>query len=266
MLKARWQQKFFQLQSWIHYWLEGVNEHSLHAPFAYSLYQEVIKPCHGEIAAVEALRQRLLRSDEQLETLDLGAGSSMSSSKRRKVSSIARHSLTPASFSCLLYRLVIFTKAQHILELGTSLGINTLYLAAAAPSGNVHSLEGCPKTASIADRHFKEMAACCVKLHTGNIDDTLPQLLKEELPSVDLAYLDANHTKEATLRYFNWLLPHLHEHSVVVVDDIHWSAEMHEAWSVLCQHPSVSLSLDLYEAGLLFFRTGMQRQHYVVVY
>lgn len=266
MFQTRWQQKFFQAQAWLRYWLEAVNEHSLHAPFVYSLYQEVIKPSQGEIAAVEALRERLLRCPDELEVLELGAGSSMHRSNKRKVSSIARHSLTPARFSCLLYRLMLFTKSKNVLELGTSLGLNTLYLAAAAPSGSIHTLEGCPQTSALAAKHFRQMAACCVQLHTGNIDELLPTLLKEQLSSIDMAYLDANHTKEATLRYFNWLVPHLHEASVVVVDDIHWSADMQQAWASLRQHKAVSLSLDLYEAGLLFFRPGMARQHYAVVY
>lgn len=266
MYRALWQQKIFQAGAWLRYWLDAVNEHSLQAPFVYELYQQVIKPCNGDLAAAEALRQRLLTSDEQLEIRELGAGSCISNGNNRKISSIARHSLTPSNFSCLLYRLALYTKASNMLELGTSLGINTLYLASAAPNGNIHTIEGCPNTSRLAAKHFRDMAAGYINLHTGNIDNLLPDLLQQQLSSVDLAYLDANHTKEATLRYFEWLQPCLHHESVVVIDDIHWSEGMQEAWLNLCQHPSVSLSLDLYEAGLLFFRPGIQKQHYVVAY
>lgn len=263
---AQWQKKWFQARAWLHHWLRAVNEHSLHAPFVYELYQQVIKPPVKKAAPLEALRQRLLTSTERLEMLELGAGSSISSSNIRTVSSIARHSLTPLRFSSLLYRLVRHQKAKTILELGTSLGINTLYLAIAAPSGKIHTLEGCPQTAALAARNFQEQNLRNISLHQGNIDDLLPPLLGKELSRIDLAYLDANHTYEATLRYFEWLLPCLHKDSVVVVDDIHWSEDMQEAWKVLCQHQAVSLSLDLYEAGLLFFCPGMQRQHYVLQY
>lgn len=259
-----WQQKLFQARAWLSYWLEAVNEHSLHPPFAYQLYRQVIRPTAANLPAVEALRQQLLLSPDIIHMRELGAGSSVSNSTSRKVSSIARHSLTPARFSALMYRLVQLSNARTILELGTSLGLNTLYLAAAAPSGVVHTLEGCPQTAALASRNFKTLNAQNIQLHTGNIDELLPPLLQNQLQSVDLAYLDANHTYEATLRYFNWLLPHLHPESVVVVDDIHWSPGMQKAWLELCQHPTVSLSLDLFEAGLLFFRPGMHRQHYVV--
>ncbi|WP_224995661.1 O-methyltransferase [Cesiribacter sp. SM1] len=266
MLQTQWQQKWFQARAWLQYWLHAVNEHSLQAPFVYQLYQQVVKPPVKRVPEIENLRQRLLASPERLEMHELGAGSSISRSNIRPVSSIARHSLTPVRFSSLLYRLVRHIKARNILELGTSLGINTLYLAIASPSGRIHTLEGCPNTAALAASHFQELNLRNISLHTGNIDEQLPLLLEQQLSSVDLAYLDANHTYSATLRYFEWILPHLHDDSVVVVDDIHWSADMQQAWLTLCQHPRVSLSIDLYEAGLLFFRPGLQRQHYVVEY
>ncbi|AHM63288.1 O-methyltransferase-like protein [Flammeovirgaceae bacterium 311] len=266
MLQAQWRKKWFQARAWLHYWLRAVNEHSLHAPFVYGLYQQVIKPPVKKNARIEALRQRLLNSTDRLEMHELGAGSSISSSNIRPVSGIARHSLTPVRFSSLLYHLVQHQEAKTILELGTSLGINTLYLATAAPDGMVHTLEGCPRTAALAVQNFQEQNLSNIALHVGNIDSTLPKLLNKELSRIDLAYLDANHTYEATIRYFEWILPCLHRNSVVVVDDIHWSEPMQQAWSVLCQHQAVSLSLDLYEAGMLFFRPGMQKQHYVLEY
>ena len=266
MQQLVWSKKLFQARAWISHWLEAVNEHSLHAPFVYDLYRQVIKPAKGEIDAIESLRADLRQSDKQIEMVELGAGSSISRSNIRKVSSIARHSLTPPPFSALLYRLAQYTESQNILELGTSLGLNTLYLAAAAPQGTIHTLEGCPATASLAAKHFQKLQADNIALHVGNIDRLLPELLQKQLPSVDLAYLDANHTHEATLRYFEWLHPHLHDQSIVVVDDIHWSAGMQEAWEILRRHPSVSLSLDLYEAGLLFIRPGLKAQHYVLEY
>lgn len=264
MRAIRWQQKYFQASAWLQYWLEAVNEHSLHAPFVFDLYRQVIRPAALPLAPIEALRRQLCTSREQITIRELGAGSSINTSKTRTLADIARHSLTPARFSGLLYRLVQYTGAKNILELGTSLGLNTLYLAAAAPEGNIHTLEGCPQTAALAARHFQQLQATQIHLHVGSIDERLPTLLQQQLNRLDLAYLDANHTEAATLRYFEWLLPHLHQDAVVVVDDIHWSAGMQKAWQQLSQHPAVSLSLDLYEAGLLFFRPGMQKQHYVI--
>lgn len=267
-------QKIFQARSYIHYWLAAVNQHSLHPPFVYQLYTRAIKPDQKEPAfsSIEQIRQSLLKDHTVIQLSEHGAGSSVNRHPVRAISDIARNSLTPPSFSRLLYRLIRHMQASTILELGTSLGINTLYLAAAAPAGKVYTLEGCPQTAATAQKIFEQHHASPdaetgnIELIQGPIDDTLPRLLAQQALKIDGAYLDANHTYEASIRYFEMLLPHLHEKSFLVFDDIYWSAGMKKAWKEVQQHPRVSLSLDLYHAGILFFQPGLQPAHYVLEY
>lgn len=267
-------QKLFQLRSFIHYWLAAVNQHSLHPPFVYQLYTRAIKPDKTEpsFTAIEQQRKVLLKSHETIRFTELGAGSSVNRNPVRAISDIARNSLTTPSFSRLLYRLIRYLQASTILELGTSLGINTLYLAAAAPEGQVYTLEGCPQTAATARKVFDAYKASAgvqapnIRLIEGSIDDTLPHLLREHPIKIDAAYLDANHTYEASIRYFEQLLPHLHEKSFLVLDDIYWSEGMQQAWQEIKEHPRVSLSLDLYDAGILFFQSGLQPTHYILEY
>lgn len=258
-------QKLYQAQAFLKYWLLAVNEHALHPPFVYSLYTQTIKPDLPEdiFGTIEKFRKQLLQSRETIHFTELGAGSSMSSQKERPIRQLAQHSLSSARFSRLFYRLIVQQEANTILELGTSLGINTLYLSAAAPRGQVYTLEGCPQTALFAERLFDEWQHRNIYLRQGNIDDTLPGLL-EKLPSIDAAYLDANHTYEASMRYFSLLLPNIHAHSFLVIDDIYWSADMQRAWKEMREHPQVSLSLDLFDAGILFFQPGLQKAHYIL--
>lgn len=261
-------QKIFQLRSYIQYWLAAVNQHSLHPPFVYQLYTRAIKPDTADpsFVAIEQQRKVLLKNNSTIRITELGAGSSVNRRPARAISDIARNSLTTPAFSRLLYRLISYMQASTILELGTSLGINTLYLAAAAPQGQVYTLEGCPHTAAIARQLFKDSGVENIKLLEGSIDETLPLLLQQEKPRIDAAYLDANHTYEASIRYFEMLLPFLHERSFLVFDDIYWSEGMQQAWQEMRQHPRVSLSLDLYDAGILFFQPGLQPAHYVLEY
>ena len=261
------QQKIYQAQAYFKYWLLAVDEHALQPPFVYQLYTQTIKPDKPKAVfrQIERQREQLLHSPESVTVTDLGAGSSMSSSRKRPLSQLARHSLSSARFSRLFYRLIRRQQAKNILELGTSLGINTLYLSTAAPLGKVYTLEGCPQTAGIARKLFTEWPQKNIFLRQGNINETLPQLL-DELPCIDAAYLDANHTYEASMRYFALLLPKVHANSFLVIDDIYWSRGMQQAWQEMQQHPQVSLSLDLYDAGLLFFRPGMQKADYVLSY
>ena len=104
---------------------------------------------------------------------------------------------------------------------------------------------------------------CACRL--GNIDERLPEELAK-LDTFSLAYLDANHRYAPTLHYFELLLEKAGEKSILIFDDIHWSAEMEKAWIAIIQHPAVSLSLDLYEAGILFLDPRLQKEHYVVAY
>ena len=248
----------------ISYWLHKVNEHSLHSPFLYKFYTEVIKnDQQQDFEELEALRNSLLNSTDSVTVKELGAGSRVDNGAQRRVKDIARHASTPSSFSRLLYRIIKDGDFNSILELGTSLGINTLHLHKANPSGNIYSLEGSPEIARLAQQHFEQFQAKNIELIEGNIDDTLSSVI-EEVKRIDLAYLDANHRYEPTLRYFNQILPKLHQHSIVVIDDIHWSTEMNKAWQELIALPEVSLSLDLFEGGLLFFNQDLKKEHYIL--
>ena len=144
-----------------HRWQAG-NAHGLHSPFVYSLYTKAIrsraKP--PQSAAIEALRQALLRSSETIRVTDYGAGSRKHNGTVRSVANLARSAQKPARYAQLLYRLVRYTNAQTVLELGTSLGLTTAYLAEAVADtgGQLISFEGCPNIANLAQQHLRSLA------------------------------------------------------------------------------------------------------------
>lgn len=254
----------FLAKQFLQHWLGKVNEHSLHSPFLYHLYTEVIKkddPTGFE--EIEALANSLAGNHDSIDVLELGAGSRVDNHLKRKISDILRFASTPTRFSRLLFRLIRSQNYTNIVELGTSLGINTLYMHQANPEATLTTFEGSPSIADLAKNHFQSLGAKNVRLIEGNLDETLTLWL-EEASAIDLVYMDANHRYEPTLRYFDQLLPKLHDLSMVVVDDIHWSQEMNEAWKALCQRPEVSLSLDLFEAGILFLDPKLQKEHYLL--
>ena len=259
--------KYPLVRGYFHYWLHAVNEHSLHAPFIYRLYCDVIRADlnNSAYSSIEAVRQDLLQSKNFILIEDIGAKSLTSSQSRRSIRAIARHSLSSPKFSRLLYRLLAYIEADYVVELGTSLGINTLYLSAARPSAQVFTLEGAPALADRAEDVFSQQNRTNIKLVRGNIDETLPPLL-QQLPRVDLAYLDANHRYEPTVCYFDQITKKAHSNSTVVIDDIYWSAGMQQAWQAIRKHPAVTLSIDLFDAGLVFFRPLPVRQHYTLMF
>lgn len=260
--------KLSLISGYWHYWLNAVNEHSLHAPFVYNFYKHVIKQNEAspDFVKIEALRKQLLRSDKTIEIQDLGAGSLTMGNRnnKRAIRQIARSSLTPPKHASILYRCIKYINASNVVELGTSLGINTLYLSCAAPDSRVFTLEGCQATAHEATQIFERWPLKNIQLQVGNIDQTLPQLLAS-LEVIDFLYIDANHQYAPTIRYFQQCKAKAREESIFILDDIYWSKEMHKAWLAIKNDPEVSLSLDFFEFGIVFFKKLKNKQHYTLM-
>lgn len=253
---------FFQVKTYFNYWLDAVNEHSLHSPFLYDLYTKVINVEPTPDLEIEKLRFDLLKTHREIEVEDLGAKSKHFTGNKRKISDIALTSLSSIRFSTLYQRLTDYAEAKTVVELGTSFGLNTLYLAK-RKGVKVYTFEGSDSIAEVAINTFEFSGAKNVELIKGNINSTLYSTLSR-IPKVDLAFLDANHQYEATKKYFELLLPKVHHKSVMVVDDIHGNPGMYQAWKELCQHELVYTSLDLYRCGILFFDPSLTKQHVVL--
>lgn len=251
------------LKGYWHYWLNAVNEHSLHAPFVYRFYTQVVKSRQvpANLETIERIRQNFLHTSLAVAVDDFGTGTSSS----RKVKDIAQRALSSPKKAALLYRCARHLQAKHILELGTSLGISTLYLSAASQSCMVHTVEGAAAVAALARTAFAEWPCKNISLTVGNIDTILPEVLTN-LPTLDMLYLDANHRYEPALRYFQQCKAKMHEHSICVIDDIYWSSEMSRAWQAIQQDPDVRLSLDLYGLGIVFFEKLAHKQHYILLF
>ena len=237
--------------------------HGTHSPFVYKLADEVIynKRLVEDYHVIEAQRKRLLADDSMIQVTDLGAGSHLNKDRTKKVKQIAKNALKSPALAQLIYRLAKFSNPNLIIELGTCLGITTAYLAKAAPRASVLTIEGCPQTAAVAKMNFEVLGLQHIDLEVGNFDHILPGILdtKEKL---DFVYIDGNHRKDATLNYFKWCLPKVHEDSMLIFDDIYWSAGMKEAWAEIKAHPQVTVTVDLFWIGLVFFKKGQARQDF----
>ncbi|MBJ6143562.1 O-methyltransferase [Hymenobacter sp. BT559] len=255
-----------QVLAYLRFWLRSGNAHGLHSPFIYGLYTTVI--CHNgkfkAFAPIEARRRELLRSTQRIAVTDFGAGSQVAGAggRERRLRDIARHAAKPPRLAQLLFRLVNHFQPATILELGTSLGLTTAYLATADSRNQVITFEGCPNTAAVARETFDKLHLGNVQLVTGNLDQTLPATLAELAKPVDFVFFDGNHRYEPTLRYFEQCLSKAHENSVFVLDDIHWSAEMEQAWAAIKAHPAVTVTVDLFYVGLVFFRKKQPKQDF----
>jgi len=259
----------FQLaKKYLHYYFTASNGkgHGIHSPFVYDFVTKILndKKKYACYPTIEAERKKLLHNPAQIAVKDFGAGSAVISSNKRQIKKIAASSLKPAKYAQLLFRIVQYFKPQTLLELGTSFGISSSYLASANASGTLYSCEGSPQIAAIAQQVFDQLQLKNIGLIEGNFDETLSGLLQQS-GKIDLAFIDGNHRKTPTLHYFEQILQNCHEQSIVIFDDIHWSKEMEEAWQIAKTNEAVTLNIDLFFIGILFFNKDFkEKQDFVV--
>lgn len=255
---------FKKLRGYLQFLLRSKNQHGIHSPFVYDfvtkcLYQKHTGP---EFLTFVKNRKELRNNKSTIEVEDFGAGSKVMSGSSRRVSDISKYAGASKKRGKLLLRVVSYFSSKKIVEIGTSLGIGTVALALGNKASEVITLEGCKNTAAIAQAQFDKMELDNIELIIGNFDHMLEKVI--ENTTFDLIYFDGNHTKEATLKYFVTCLKTVHNDSVFLFDDIYWSQEMMECWKQIKEHPMVTVTVDTYFMGFVFFRKEQVKEHFTV--
>jgi predicted O-methyltransferase YrrM len=140
-----------------------------------------------------------------------------------------------------------------------------MYLAASNPDATVCTMEGCKETAGIAKQNFSNARLGNINLLQGSFDDILPRLRAEGIKP-GLVFIDGNHRKEPVIKYFNLITEFSDSKTVVIIDDINHSGEMREAWNELKEHSKETVSIDVFQMGILFFSEGINRISYTIRY
>ena len=274
------------ITAYIKFLWRSTNQHGVHSPFVYSLVTKCFydKKKYSSYKLIREYRRNLQKSRQKISVTDFGAGSKVFKSPEREVSKMAKSVGISRKRAKLLNRLVRYLKVKAALELGTSLGIGTAAMAA-GNSVHITTVEGCPETAAVAGKNFKKFGLKDIDLKVEKFEEFLVDSLKknskflsagatakeDQIPnsgdsktSFDLVYFDGNHQKEPTLDYFQKLLPTVHNDSVFIFDDIHWSREMEEAWEEIKLHPAVKVTIDTFFWGFVFFRKEQEKEHFVI--
>jgi predicted O-methyltransferase YrrM len=260
---------FFRILKYLEYLLISKHRkgHGINSPFVFDLvsrtFRNKIDP--GIVLLVENTRTKNRSDKRVINVSDLGAGSERMKNSLRKVSDTARYSAIPARYGRLLFNMASEFGKPVMIELGTSLGISTMYLALADPGNTVYTIEGCPQTAKIAKENFKNAGIKNISLMNGSFDEMIHQLEKENIRP-GLVFIDGDHRKEQLLKYFYRMAYLSDDRTVVIIDDIHHSPEMEEAWHEIRQNENVSVTIDIFRMGFVFFRKGINRLSYVIRY
>lgn len=252
----------------LRFYLQADTYYRVHSPFVFKFLQTTLEDDRQYYAfdKLNALRSELTKNKTEIEVEDLGAGSKKSNLKKRSIQSIAKTAVSPSYQSELLFKIAQVTKALKTVELGTSLGISTMSLAGYTHKNQVHTLEGSRSILEVAKVNFEIFNAKNIHSYLGHFDNTLPEVLKK-VQRLDLCYIDGNHAKAPTLKYFEMCLTHVHKNSVLIFDDIYWSPDMTEAWEIIKTHKAVKFTIDLYFFGLVFFNSDIKEvQHFKMLH
>lgn len=258
-------QKMKLIFRYIQYLFHCKTKYDVHSPFLFDLITQVFddKSKYPEYTKVEHLKKELLKNNELISVTDFGAGSTVVKGNERSISSIAKNASKSKRIGRLLFRLSRYFNPGNIIELGTSLGFSSLYLAYGSPSSNIITIEGCPNISKIAAHNFRKVGMDQINQETGNFDDKLADILLQ-FDSLDFAFIDGNHQFEPTIRYFKQCLLRSNPNTVFIFDDIHWSEGMEKAWKNIIGHPDVSLSVDIFHMGIVFIRKELTKQHFII--
>jgi predicted O-methyltransferase YrrM len=255
----------FSVQSYLKFLWNSKNQHGVHSPFVFDLVTKCFydKTSKSEYGILKKYRDELLLNKSSIDVTDFGAGSKVFKSNNRPISKIAKTAGISPKRAELLFRISRYFQPDSIMEIGTSLGLATSALSLGHPKAKITTLEGCPETACIAKENFQKF-----KLKNIHLEITeFSTFLKNRQPTTynsQLIYFDGNHSKQATLQYFELLLPTITNETVWIFDDIHWSAAMTEAWETVKKHPKVKVTIDTFQWGFVFFRKEQEKEHFTI--
>ena len=256
----------FRIRSYLKYFLFARHRkgYGIHSPFVFFLVRELAGEKYPFYAfkRVDAARRMLLKNSTVIETHTLGAPS-VSNKQQKKIKQLVSEGSLPPKFGKILFRLINHFGARNILELGTGTGLSTLWLALPDSRSGVITIEGNAHLSEIAKQLFEIVEVPNIRVWKGSFAELLPEAL-DQLARLDFVFFDGDHRKDSVLGYFKICLKKVHNDTIFVFDDIHWSREMEEAWHIISGHPRVTVSLDFYRIGIVFFRKECTKQHYVV--
>ncbi|MBK9254002.1 MAG: class I SAM-dependent methyltransferase [Saprospiraceae bacterium] len=249
------------------FYLKAGTVYNVHSPFVFQFTNSVLDTDkeYYIFKKLEKYRSDLLKSEQVVSDIDYGAGTSIKKDQiNRKVKQVAKTSLSNRRTSKILFNLINYFQPDTVLEIGTSLGLSSAYLAAAKHNCKIITLEGNPELADIAGNLHKDIGLENIQIIKGNFDVVLDKVLGE-VKRIDVVFMDGNHRFEPTIRYFNQLLPYCHENTVIIIDDIYWSNEMSQAWEDIRKSEKVSLTIDVFDLGFVFMNKSLSKENLKIV-
>lgn len=253
----------FEIREYFNFLTKSTNQYGVHSPFVFDLVTKCFydKKHYADYNLIKKYRSELQSNKSIIAISDFGAGSRIFKSNERQISQIAENAGISSHRAKLLYRVIQYFQPNIILEVGTSLGIATAAMALANKNSAITTVEGCSETLSVAKKQFQEFGIKNVDSVCNQFENYFQNLDTEKF---DFIYFDGNHTKQATLSYFEALLQTTTNETCWIFDDIHWSQGMKEAWEEIKENPLVTVTIDTFQWGFVFFRKEQVKENFTI--
>jgi len=253
----------YQVLAYVKFLFSSTNQHGVHSPFIYNFVTKCLydRTKYNAYNKLNNYRILLKNSKTILDITDLGEGSKILGTNQRKVSKMIKVSSSLEKDTKILFRVAKYFKPESILELGTSIGMGTYALSLANPKATLTTIEGCTNTSDFAKAKFQDLEIKNSVFVKGEFSAVIPTLLKDHY---DLIFFDGHHNKAATIKYFESLLPKINNETIFIFDDIYWSKGMTEAWEYIKAHNAVTVTVDCFNLGFVFFRKEQAKEHFKI--
>ena len=252
--------KWYQLKSYVNFIFSATNQHGVHSPFVYQLVTKCFynRKNRPEYRKIGEYRKDVFQEKQQLHIQP--NCSTFFKANTYKISKLAKIYAPSWKRSKFLTRLTNYLNCKSVLEIGTQMGIRTSCFAS-HKNCDVITIDNCEETQKIAREKLK-------KHHFSTIKFCLQEFTQQEIlvdqKKIDCIYIGNTRKKQSTLHLFEEALKKVHNDSVILIEGLHWSKDMNQAWKEIKENKQVSVTIDTFYLGLVFFRKEQAKEHFKI--
>ncbi|MDR1331872.1 MAG: hypothetical protein LBK07_07180 [Tannerella sp.] len=225
----------------------------IHSPFAFDLITKVVEERCARYfyRDIEAAHRQLTQDRTAI---------TCGGSRTTVCRAFRRCGITPGEGK-FLFRLANHCKPLTFLTAGSAMGFVPLCLTGYAAAARCIMLEEERDFAATATRLVGGRTDVSIEIIAG-ADESRAAAALTAVERLDCLYLGREVDVRTRERLFAQCRPFLHGRSICIVAGIHGSTARKRQWEALCLHPDVTVSLDLYTTGVLFFHPHLNRRTY----
>ncbi len=255
---------FHKIVSFFCFILKSKNEHGVHSPFIFDLITTCfyVKKNNHDLTILSNYKEDLSKNSSLQEIYDFNFLSNILLSEKKKKEKIIKDFGVSNKRTRLLINLIQYLKPRSILEIGTSVGINTVTLASALENFKIITVEENEQSTNISRELFKKYNLKQIELLSGKLDDVLPDVFKKN--TFDFICFKNHGLTKKVLKYFEASVSSIHNNSVCLFKNIHIDKESDQVWEQIKKHEKVTVTIDTFKWGLVFFRKEQEKEHFII--